>query len=596
MKTKEPENTQEWREKILGEQYNTQLNYYNEADLNWNMYNDNQWVGIASDELPVMQFNICKQATDYIISSIMSRPIKAEYNADNIPQPIPTQNGVPETPEDLQNRTKREMISKLSLAADMKWEKEKMNSLLRALLLDGAMTGDMCTHTYWDSSVKTGQNETGDFHTDAVDGANVMLGNPNSHKIEGQPYILVIGRDMVSALKAEAKRNKVPEDMIKNITSDIETEYQIGERGKIELQGDKEENGKATYVIKYWKDETGEVFWNKSTRYCSIIKDKKLGNAGGEFSAPTKFTHYPIAWANWRTIKHSCHGNSLTGGIVDNQIAINQMFAMVVYWMRQQAFGKVIIDASKITSWSNKIGEVIKADGGTDNIVKQLESGNFNSAILSVIELAVKYTKDFIGANDGALGQVNPEQASGTSIMMAAKQSAVPHANILENLSQLIEDTMIIWGDFFQSKYNNRELFYKGEKGNQSSFQYNAEAISDVILSCKVNVGPSTIWSEPLLLQNLDNLLARQAITPSQYYERIKGMNIIPDVQGLIADAKLLEMEQRKQKQLEQQMAMMQGQAQIAQQSALPSNIPELQGSMGATAQNSLKASQPSQG
>ena len=569
------EHTEEWADKTSGEDYNNRLGYYGATDLNWMMYNDKQWVGINTAELPKVTLNFIKQGVNYLIASIMSRPIKAEFNADNIPEPLPDSTD----PEDVKNRETRSIIKKLTQAAEMKWEKDRMPKKLRMLLLDAANSGDMCAHVYWDK-------RSNDFKTDVIDGAQVMFGNPNTDELDRQPYVLIVGREMVSHLKSEAKSNKVAKDKIDRIVSDEETEYQIGERGKIELDGASSGSKKATYIVKYWlEEESGHILWNKSTRFCSIASNVDSG-----------LTRYPIVWGNWSTVKHSYHGNGPISGVIDNQITVNQMYAMCAYWMRMQAFGKVIVDSTKIPEgkWSNKLGEVIYADGSVNDIVKQLDAGQFNSAILAVADTIVRYSKEFIGANEAALGNANPEQASGTAIMMSAKQAAIPHANVLENLTQFIEDLYLVWGEFFQKKYTNRDLFFKDWKsGKLQNYSFDKEDISSAILSCKVNVGPSTVWSEPLLMQNLDNLLKMQAVTPSQYYERIAGMNIIPDVQGLIAAAKLREVQEAEQKKLEQQMALMQGNAEMAQSGPLPSNNPELQGMMGSTAQNGLRASQP---
>jgi len=592
--TEKLDNTLEWEQKTAGEQYNNNIRYYTATDLNWNMYNDNQWVGVKANDLLKFQANVCKQSTNYQRASILSRPIKAEYDADNIPEPMPGS----QDPVDLANKSKREIIKKLTQAASMKWEKEKMQHKLHEILLDGAVSGDMCVHTYWDETMATGQLETGDFHTDVIDGARVMPSNPNSADMQSQEYILIVGREAVSKLKAEAKRNKVSQYFIDAIMSDRDTEYQIGERGKIELESKDDVGAKATYVIKYWKDESGEVFWNKSTRYCQIVKNRKLGNAKGEYIEETKITRYPIAWGNWDIIKNSYHGNSLIGGIVDNQLTINQLIAMCNHWMRLNAFGKTIIDSDRIEKWTNKLNEVIKCSGSTDGVVKQLAAGNFNSAILELIKLIVQYTKEFSGATEGALGQINPEQASGTAIMMAAKQSAVPHANILENLTQFVEDIYLIWGEFMLKKYNTRKLFFKNEKNMLTAFDYNSEDISDVLLSCKVNVGPSSIYSETVLMQNLDSLAQRgpEWITPVEYYEAVATMNILPNPQKLIANAKVREMQKAQIQQMQQQLALAQGlPPQLTTATGQGANSPELQGALGATAQNSLRTSQPKQ-
>lgn len=476
---------------------------------------------------------------------MVSQKLKMQYSAENIPDE-PIEEGEMQV---------KELVTLLSDMADMKWEKDKMDSLLKDLLLDGANSGDMCAHVYWDSAIETGQLEKGDFKTEAVDGGNVMFGNPNNKSVERQPYILIVGRETVSELKKQAQAHGVAKEDYEQIASDEENTYQAGELGKVELEN-KGETGKALTLIKYWKKD-GKVLWNKSTKYCSICKDKDLG-----------ISRYPVAWANWESVKSSYHGMSATEQIIDNQISVNHMFAMVSYWMRMSAFGKTIIDQNAITSWSNQLGTIVKADsngGPISNLVHQLQAGNFNEAILRVIDMAIKYTKDFIGASDALMGQVDPEQASGVAIISTAKQASMPLVNITMNRDQLVEDLGLIWGEFSLKKYVNRKVSVK-EKEKTIVKQYNTEAIQgvkDILLQCKVDVGPSTYWSEVVGIQALDKLLSEGHITKLQYFERVAKMNLIPDCTGLIEDAQA---EMQMLQQQEQQQAQMQQQGQMEQQ------------------------------
>jgi len=542
--------TQEWNDYQSGIDYNAKIDYYAKVDLNWRFYNSKQWIGIVTNGLPKWTFNICRSAINYFIAFMTSQKIKMQYSAENIPDEPDQQ-----SPEFERENQIKELVTLLSDMADMKWEKDKMDSLLKDLLLDGANSGDMAAHVYWDSSIETGQLEKGDFKTELVDGGNVMFGNPNNKIVERQPYILIVGRETVKDLKEEAKRNKIPQDEIDLITSDEENTYQAGDRGKIELDN-KGETGKALTLIKYWKkDKT--ILWNKSTRYCAIAKEKDLG-----------ISRYPVAWANWESIKNSYHGMSATEGIIDNQISINQLFAMVSYWMKMSAFGKVIYDQNAITSWSNQLGVAIKADsngGPISNLVHQLREGNFNAAILTVIDMAIKYTKEFIGANDSLTGQVDPEQASGIAIITTAKQASMPLINITMNRDQLVEDLGLIWGEFFLKKYVNRKVSIR-QKGKVVTVQYNTqtiEAIKEILLQCKLDVGPSTYWSEVVGIQALDKLLTERQINKLQYFERVAKMNMIPDCAGLVEDAQK-EMDMMAQQ--AQQQAAQQEQGQIQQQ------------------------------
>lgn len=528
------DNTEEFQLRQTGIDYNNKLNYYTKTDLHWNFYNSKQWIGIKTNGLSKWTFNICKSAINYFVAFIMSQKVKMQYSAENLP----------DEPTEQRDIDIKAFVKKLSNMAELKWEKDKMDIKLRQLMLDGAITGDLCAYVYWDPNKETGQLEKGDFCTEIVDGVNVMFGNPNNPNVEAQPYILINGRDMVANLKKEAQENGISQDLIDTITSDEDNQYQAGEQGKVELDN-KNDTGKCNYIIKFWKKD-GQVYWNKSTKSCPIRKDVAMG-----------LKRYTIAWGNWESIKNSYHGMSAIEGIIDNQISINQLFAMVAYWMKMSAFGKVIYDKNRIASWSNSIGTAIKADGDIKDVVYQLQAGNFNSAVLEVINLAIKYTKDFIGANDALMGQVDPEQASGVAIITTTKQASIPLGNVSANRDQFVEDLGLIWGEFFLKKYKNRTVSYR-DNGKILTDDYSSEGYEDILLQCKVDVGPSTYWSEITAMQALDNLLSTGKITLLQYLKRIPN-GIIPDKEGLIkeledqiAQQQQMELQQQTQTQKEQ--------------------------------------------
>jgi hypothetical protein len=558
------DNSEEWKLYQQGLDYNTKLNIYTNTELYWDFYNGKQYNGVVTNGNPKMMFNICKSAINYFIAFICSSKVKMQYSAENIP----------DDPTDENDAKVKKFTDLLSNMADMKWEKDKMDSKLRQLMLDGGCSGDFAAHVWWDSNKETGQNEKGDFATEIVDGINVMFGNPNNKDVESQPYILIVGREMVSKLKEEADDNGISQDLIDSITADSDTQYQAGSSGKIELDS-KEDNGKCNYIIKYYK-KNGEVLWNKSTKTCPIIKERKAGRKKGELTEETKITRYPIAFGNWDSVKNSYHGIPPIDGIIDNQIVINQLFSMVALWMKKMAFGSMVVDGNAFPDGiSNKLGQVFKTNGAGNpkDLIHQLEAGNFNRAILTVIDMAIKYTKDFIGANDALMGQVNPEQASGTAIIATQKQAAMPLGNISANRDQFVEDLGLIWGEFFLKKYNNRKVSYK-ENEKVVVSDYSTDGMDKILLNCKVDVGASSYWSEIVGIQALDRLLNDGHITKLQYFNRIAKMGIIPDVQGLIREAQeeMAMLQQQAQQQAQQQQAAQQQQdiqgQQIAQQNA----------------------------
>lgn len=523
--------TTEWKDYHVGVDYNNRINYYAHVDRNMAFYKGDQWKGVQANGLPTPVFNIFKRIINYFIASIMSERISAKYTIENLPT----------EPQNEQQMQVKELVDKMSAYAEIKWEKEKMDTLIREVLLDGALSGDMCAYTYWDGSIETGQEAKGDFKTELVDGVNVMFGNPNTHVVEKQPYILIVGRELVKTLKEEAKRNGANEIDIMAITADGDTTYQAGEFGKVELNEGRSNEGKCLYVIKFWKQD-GYVWFNKSTKHTVIRKSVNMG-----------LKKYPIAFANWEKVKNSYHGQAVGTGLIPNQIYINKQFAMTMLWMMYSAYGKVAIDETRVNGWSNKIGEAIKIQGDVSGAIQQLNAGTMNNTVLEVIDKAIQYTKDMLGANDGALGDVNPERASGAAIVAVQKQASVPLENVKANLYQFVEDIYNIWGEFMLRKYTADRAILKKNGDNFISDMINTMPYQDVLMSVKVEVGPSSYYSEIASMQTLDALLGNGHIDIVQYLKRLPD-GILPKKQELI------EQIQEKMGQA-QQMQAMQGQA-----------------------------------
>lgn len=524
MKTGANDITTEWQLYHRGVDYNNRINYYANVDRNILFYNGDQWKGVQANGLPTPVFNIFKRVINYFIAAIMSQKISGKYTAENLPT----------EPQDEQQMSVKELVDKMTAYVEIKWENDKMDTMLREALLDGALSGDMCAYTYWDGTIETGQEAQGDFRTELVDGGNVMFGNPNTNNVDKQPYILIVGRDMVSALKEEAKRNGVPDLEVDAITSDEDTTYQAGQYGKVELNEGSGDRGKCLYIIKFWKKD-GYVWFSKSTKHAKIRNEVNMG-----------IKSYPVAFANWDKVKNSYHGQAVGTGIIPNQIYINKQFAMTMLWMMYSAYGKVAIDETRVTGWTNKIGEAIKVNGDIGGAIQQLSPGSMNTTVLQVIDKAISYTKDMLGANDGALGEINPEKASGAAIVAVQKQASVPLENVKANLYQFVEDIYRIWGEFMLRKYTADRVIMRKDGDNLVADTINTTPFQDILMRVRIDVGPSNYYSEISSMQTLDALLSSGHIDILQYLKRLPD-GILPKKQELID-----ELEQR----IEQQKGM----------------------------------------
>lgn len=504
-----------------GKNYNVKLNLYNTVDKNEKFYAGDQWDGLNAPGMPTPVFNIFKRVINYFISSILQQPATIQFTADLIG----------DEPENAEEQEIQELAELVSAHATNIWERLKMDDKNRQLLLDAALSGDMSGYVYWDETIDTGQEAQGDIELEIVDGVNVYYGNPNEVRTSKQPYIIVAMRQTVKDLKAEAKANGRSEDEIRKITTDEETGYTAGERGKIEIDAEKGDSGKTTALLKLYKkreknedgDMVTKIYAEKVTQYAVVREEWD-----------TKLSDYPVAFNNWDKRKNSYHGQAIGTGIIPNQIYINQQFALVMIAMREMGFPKVIYDKTKISAWSNKVGGAFGVNGSTVGAADYMTPSQINTQMLTTIDMAIQYTKEFLGANDAALGDVNPENA--TALAIVTKQAAVPLENIRANLYQFIEDIGRIWLDFMANYYGTRKVGVT-ILGKREVREVDFSKLKDVKMNIKIDVGASNLWSENAAIQTLDNLLREDRINFLQYLERVPN-GIVTKKQELIEELK----------------------------------------------------------
>lgn len=509
--------TKDWELYEAGKRYNQRVlgadrNFYDVIDTNIAFASGDQWRNVKGEGLPKPVFNIIKRVKQFKIASL-----KSDNIAINI-QPM-------EYRASSEDEAMQQNIHYADLAnAEIKNILENINfdAKSRELLSDGFDTGDFCLHWYFDldkTPYKKYPDIKGMINAEIIDATNVMFGNPNIRDVEKQPYIILIGRDFVKNLQKEYKENKGKENE-SIIQEDYETNYMMGDNGKIEIDAD--DYGKALYIIKYYKKD-GKVYANKSVQNAYIYKDKDLG-----------YEYYPIAFNNWEHVKGCYHGRAETTGIIPNQIAINKMFAMVIYHLMLTAFPTAVYDADKVESWSNEIGAqipVTNLNGASiKNVAGYLEPATMSSQIMNAIELAMQYTKETLGVGDASLGNVTMNNAS--ALIAVQKSNAVPLENVKANLYEFVEDCGRIIIDMMATNYGIRPVVMQ-QDDDRVVEEFDFSKLKGMWLNIKADVGAASYFSEVASIQTLDNLLNAGRIEFIDYLKRIPN-ELIPQKQELI--------------------------------------------------------------
>lgn len=574
----EQKTTREWDLYQKGLDYYRRLNLFADVDKCERFYAFDHWHGVKSNGLPTPVLPVITRIVDYKVAQIMSNSLKMQFSIQGFDETV--QPPAPEllltSPNEFNRQLERyqqmqnyERISNILNGHSVaKWESLKMDSILERALLDAAVTGDCYIYFPWDDTIQAkspfpDMPVMGDFTAEILDNVNIFLGNPNDPRINYagkpvQPYIIIAYRALVEDLREEARRNGIPEEEIERIVTDQEYQDQSGDRAKIEL-----ENSGKTICLLYLK-------YNRKTQTIFAKKSTKTARVCDEYDTRRKL--YPIAGMNWRPRKNCCHGESEVKAMIPNQITINKLLAMLIMSVMHTAYPKMVYDKTRFPNKapSNAIGEAIGVDGGIGNVkdlVTYLDGANASPQAYTLLDTIISYTKEMMGANEVALGEVKPDNTSAfIAVNQAAAQPLIP---IQRRFYQMVEDIAHIWLDYWLTNYNAPRELSIIDNGVQSTVVATLSNYSDLMFSIKVDVGPSSQWSEISSIQSLDNLLNADRISILQYLERMPN-GIIPKKQELIDEIKAqMEQQQMLQQQLQQVTQQLQQNQIIPQQPAL---------------------------
>ena len=505
----------------INEQYKQGLQYHKTMQFtdNWPEYErfkaSDQWPAAteATRNLPRPVFNIIDYIENHKVASVMNENIKMNFTAQELPQQ-PGENGIdPNDP--LQKAV--EGAEKFSKNADVTWEDLKQDEINEEVLESASNLGTGIAHYYMDNDVVTGiqTKAIGAMRGEALDPMNVFFGNPQNKDVQKQPYIIISSREMVQTVKEEAKKNHVPKEQIELIAGDKETKDEGYDAAQHELK----EGDKCTILIRYTKKD-GYIYLEK----CTIT---------GVTYAPevnTRRKLYPVAVMRWKNRKKCIYGIGDTEGLIPNQKGINMLLAMMLLSAQNTAFPKIIAKFGALKQTiTNQIGEILTdmIPNNTDNI-KFMQPGNFSGETFGLVDKFIDLTKQMSAAQDAATGDIDTSNNTAAGIAMLQKAAGVPLESIKKRFYRFCEDVGLIWEEFYKVNYDlPRPVRFKDENGKEYPDVFQGSEYSDIGMSLKIDVGPSTQYSEALVMESLNMFYEKQEMTTEEYLE-LAPKNVVP--------------------------------------------------------------------
>ncbi len=532
-----------WGEFEAGQSYKSSVGekgIHDQATINERFFVGDQWHGVNSgNEKPLARRNIIKRIGEYKISTIGSAPIAVNYSAEGIPDTSDLKeqkdtmreglfNG-----EDIQgNPDNAEISVVMSALSDyfkITAERLKFDDKLDRFLRNAYISGTGILYTYWDKDIRTGlyadEAQTkaidGDIACEVLDIENVVFGDPNCEDVEAQPYILIAQRMNVAAVRRMAAA-------FGGKSEDIQPDSQggfynnAGDRGVTEPT----DAHRVTIVTKFYKkyDKNG-----KFTVCGKIVTQNSVVRPEWDL----KIHRYPIAKFVWERRRSCAYGDSEITYQVANQIALNQAHAISIWAMQNTGMPKTIVNGDIIDEVSNDPAEIIKVYGSAEDVagaIRYVQPPVFGNAFANFTDNFAANILSDSGANDAALGNLRPDNAA--AIVQAREAAIAPMQTYQNRYYSAVEDVARIWADFWINLYGRRSIKLN-DNGQSRYMLFDAERYKNLVITARIDVGASTLWSEAVTISNLGNLLINQQITFIEYLERIpKGL--IPDVGGLI--------------------------------------------------------------
>ena len=521
---------------------------YEQGKINERFYIGDQWHGArCGNDRPLVRHNVIKRIGDYKMAVVASNPVTVNYSVEGVPNTV----GISDRARDERDAFAQGQISpqetmglppEEELAVTMTAlsdyfkttaERVKFDDLKEQALRNAYVSGTGVLHTYWDDKIRTGlyADESGttpiqgDIACEVLDIENVYFGDPNLYDVQAQPYIIIAQRKSVADLQREARRNGRSEAEIDAIKPDRDTGYMAGDRAEDEP----EDSRKATVLTKFWKE------WAKDGT-CKIMASVAVRGATIRYRWDTKLRLYPLAAFRWERRRNCAYGESEITYLIPNQIAINRMLTASVWAVMMLGMPLTLVNGDVVNQpITNDPGQIIKINGTSEdmlNAVRYVNPPNFAPAFDNNIASLISNTLTQSGANDAALGDVRPDN---TSAIVAVREAAtMPMQTVQNRFYSFVEDVARVWAEMWVTMYGRRSLKIEDENGVWY-MPFDGEKYRDLLISVKVDVGASTLWSEIQSVNTLDNLLASQIITPKQYLERLpKGS--VPNLSGLIRE------------------------------------------------------------
>ena len=476
---------------------------YSDSDLNYRMYNGDQWYGLNIKGIEKIQHNFIKQIVKQKVSQITSNLFAVNYS-----------------PENIENTEFMELAQKtcdlLNKKASKVWDKDFMDKKVKKWAKQSAINDEAIAYVTYDKESDNPINEI-------ISKNDIMYGNENEEEIQLQPYILVRQRKTVIELKQMANEQQIDPKLVATIVPDNDTQTIARDSGKDEVED------KCWLITKFYK-KNGTVHFQQATKYCEIKKDRDIG-----------IELYPLAHFNWEEQEGNARGIGEVRYLIPNQLETNKTAMRRALTTKNISYPQKVVDESAIQNKGdvNKVGATIwfKDMGGkrASDVFMNTTPGQMGTDSEKLQNELITLSKDLNNVSEATAGNINPESASGRAILAVQQAQNQPLTEQLIALKSFIEDIARIWFEMWKinaEKGLTVEVDSTNMDGQKNVEivkvpQYVLEALST---SVKVDITPKGAYDKYAQELSLENMFTNGKISFEEYVESLDADSVMPKV------------------------------------------------------------------
>lgn len=524
-KTREDRAAETWEQYEQGKRFQASIALDATIRENIDFYEGRQWGRKVTDRtkmLPRPVTNFVRMIVNNKMSAMNNKPCRITYEADS------------------QENDSIEFTQ----FSDYQFKEMGAESVYREAIYNGAIKGTYLFHVYWDAQAKGKKGKvTGALRMESLDPRNVIFCDPSQKDEQKQKYIIISTREEVEAIRSTLPKG-IDKKLIVADDEDVKKSNNKTEQDGTEM---------CTVLVKYFKID-GEVYCEKSVRG-TVIRDafplrpeyekvheqifgKKVDEANGDtpdntsdteeeplFSAYTP-TMYPLAVGQYIPREDCIYGISEVEGLIPNQRCFNFSQALQLLQAQNESWSKWIVKPNALGNQkiTNEPGQIIVDKSTAGDGIKRVAGGAFNSAVFTLTDNLLSYTRTVVGATEVMNGESISANMSGAAIAQLQSQAQLPNEENRKAFWRVLEKVGRIAEQFYRMYYYD-DTEYKVRKSNESGAMtmenavFSAKKYNNTEFTVVAKVTSGTTSSPAGDITVIDQLKAEGLITTRQWLE-----------------------------------------------------------------------------